>query len=431
MRTLKILILTLCVSAISFAQQTPGDKQTQAITIEGATAHLGNGDVIENALIMFENGTLTFVGSANSKIARKGTIIDAKGKHVYPGFIAPNATLGLVEVDAVRASDDEDEVGAMNPHIRSLIAYNTESKVVESMRPNGVLMAQITPRGGRISGTSSVVQLDAWNWEDAAIKADDAIHLNWPSNYSRGRWWLGEPNVLKENKNYAKEIEELTNYFAQSKAYNANKTTPKDLPFEALNGLMDGSKRLFVHVDYEKGITDAINFAKAENIKHLVIVGGYEANNVADLLKQNNVPVLLQRTHSRPKGDDHDYDLPYKLATQLVNSGILVGLENAGDMERMNTRNLPFLAGTTVAHGLTKAQALSLITLNTAKIMGVDDIVGSLEVGKDATLFISQGDALDMRTNKLDQAFIQGRNISLETHQTELYKRYSEKYKNK
>ena len=431
MRTLKILILTLCVSVISFAQQTPGDKQTTAITIEGATAHLGNGDVIENALIMFENGTLTFVGSANTKIARKGTIIDAKGKHVYPGFIAPNSTLGLVEVDAVRATNDDDEVGAMNPHIRSLIAYNTESKVVESMRPNGVLMAQITPRGGRISGTSSVVQLDAWNWEDAAIKTDDGIHLNWPSTYSRGRWWLGEPNVLKENKNYAKEIEELTNYFAQSKAYNANKTTPKDLPFEALEGLMDGSKKLFVHVDNEKGITDAINFAKAENIKHLVIVGGYEANNVVDLLKENNIPVLLQRIHSRPNGDDHDYDLPYKLATQLVKAGILVGLENAGDMERMNTRNLPFLAGTTVAYGLSKAQALSLITLNTAKILGVDDKVGSLEVGKDATLFISQGDALDMRTNKLDQAFIQGRNISLETHQTELYKRYSKKYNNK
>ncbi|MEM5540818.1 amidohydrolase family protein [Olleya sp. AS48] len=429
MRKFKILILTLCVSVISFAQQTPGDKQTTAITIEGATAHLGNGDVIENALIMFENGTITFVGSANTKIARKGTIIDAKGKHVYPGFIAPNSTLGLVEVDAVRATNDDDEVGAMNPHIRSLIAYNTESKVVESMRPNGVLMAQITPRGGRISGTSSVVQLDAWNWEDAAIKTDDGIHLNWPSTYSRGRWWLGEPNVLKENKNYAKEIEELTNYFAQSKAYNANKTSPKDLPFEALEGLMDGSKKLFVHVDNEKGITDAINFAKAENIKHLVIVGGYEANNVVDLLKQNNIPVLVQRTHSRPNGDDHDYDLPYKLASQLVNAGILVGLENAGDMERMNTRNLPFLAGTTVAYGLSKAQALSLITLNTAKILGVDDKVGSLEVGKDATLFISQGDALDMRTNKLDQAFIQGRNISLETHQTELYKRYSEKYK--
>ncbi len=430
MRKLKILILTLFVSAFSFAQQTPGDKQTKAITIEGATAHLGNGEVIENALIMFENGKLTFVGSANTKIARSGTIIDGKGKHVYPGFIAPNSTLGLVEVDAVRATNDDDEVGAMNPHVRSIIAYNTESKIVESMRPNGVLMAQITPRGGRISGTSSVVQLDAWNWEDAVIKEDDAVHLNWPSNYSRGRWWLGEPNVLKENKNYTKEVEELNNYFAQSKAYNANKTTPKDLPFEALEGVTNGTKKLYVHVDYEKGITDAINFAKAQNITQLVIVGGYEAINVVDLLKQNNIPVLLQRTHSRPKGDDHDYDLPYKLATQLVNAGVLVGLENSGDMERMNTRNLPFLAGTTVAYGLTKAQALSLITLNTAKILGVDDKVGSLEVGKDATLFICEGDALDMRTNKLDKAFIQGRDVSLETHQTELYKRYSEKYKN-
>lgn len=429
MRKLNILILALLISVISFAQQTPGDKQSQAITIEGATAHIGNGKVIENSLIIFENGKLTFVGSANTKIARKGNVITASGKHVYPGFIAPNSTLGLVEVDAVRASDDEDEVGAMNPHIRSLIAYNTESKIVESMRPNGVLMAQITPRGGRISGTSSVVQLDAWNWEDAVIKEDDAIHLNWPRNYSRGRWWLGEPNVLKENKNYSKEVEELSNYFAQSKAYNANKTSPKDLPFEALHGLIDGSKKLFVHVDYEKGITDAVNFAKTQNVKYLVIVGGYEANNVSDLLIQHNIPVLLQRVHSRPKGDDHDYDLPYKLATQLVNSGVLVGLENAGDMERMNTRNLPFLAGTTVAHGLTKAQALSLITLNTAKILGVDDSVGSLEVGKDATLFISEGDALDMRTNKLDKAFIQGRDVSLETHQTELYKRYSNKYK--
>ncbi|RAJ13213.1 amidohydrolase family protein [Olleya aquimaris] len=429
MKKLYILLLALCFANFSYAQQTPADKQSQAISIEGATAHLGNGEVIENALIMFENGKLTFVGSANAKIARKGTVIDAKGKHVYPGFIAPNSTLGLVEVDAVRASDDDDEVGTMNPHVRSIIAYNTESKVVESMRPNGVLMAQITPRGGRISGTSSIVQLDAWNWEDAVIKQDDGIHLNWPRTYSRGRWWLGEPNVLKENKDYAKEVEELNHFFAQSKAYLASNKSPKNLPFEALQGLTEGSKKLFIHVDNEKGITDAINFANTQNIKNIVIVGGYEANNVSDLLKQHNIPVLLQRVHSRPNGDDHDYDLPYKLATQLVNSGVLVGLENAGDMERMNTRNLPFLAGTTVAYGLSKEQALSLITLNTAKILGIDNTVGSLEVGKDATLFISEGDALDMRTNKLSKAYIQGRDISLETHQTELYKRYSAKYK--
>ncbi|MDA0177129.1 hypothetical protein C7H62_0241 [Mesoflavibacter sp. HG96] len=430
MKKLNILLLTLLVSFSGLAQQTPAPKQSNAYSIEGATLHMGNGNVIKNALIMFDNGKITFVGSAMMKIARQGEIIDAKGKHVYPGFIAPNSTLGLVEVDAVRASDDEDEIGAMNPHVRSIIAYNTESKVVESMRPNGILMAQITPRGGRISGTSSIVQLDAWNWEDAIIKEDDGIHLNWPSAYSRGRWWLGEPRILKENKNYSKEVEELVQFFSQNNAYQTSDKNPKNLPFEALNGLTDGSKTLYVHVDKEKGITDAIIFAKAQNIKNMVIVGGYEANKVTDLLKENNIPVLLQRVHSLPNNTDDDYDLPFKLATELVNAGVLVGLENAGDMERMNTRNLPFLAGTTVAYGLTKEQALSLITFNTAKILGVDDTVGSLEVGKDATLFISEGDALDMRTNKLTKAFIQGRDISLETHQTELAKRYSEKYKN-
>ena len=431
MKTLnyKILAFTLLLSAIVIAQQTPVSKQANAISIEGAIAHLGNGQVIENSLIMFNDGKITFVGSATMKIARQGKVTQAQGKHIYPGFIAPNSTLGLVEVDAVRASNDADEVGAMNPHIRSLIAYNTESKVVESMRPNGVLMGQITPRGGRISGTSSVVQFDAWNWEDAVIKENDGIHMNWPNPFSRGKSWLGEPKMLKENKNYNKQVGEITSYFAESKAYQASAKSPRHLPFEALQGLIDGSKKLYIHVNGERGITDAINFTKANNIKHLVIVGGYEAINVSSLLKLNNIPVLLQRVHSKPKNDDDDYDLPFKLANELVEAGVLVGLENAGQMERMNARNLPFLAGTCAAYGLDKEQALSLITLNTAKILGIDDKVGSLEVGKDATLFISEGDALDMRTNKLEKAYIQGRDISLESHQTELYKRYSKKYK--
>jgi len=215
----------------------------------------------------------------------------------------------------------------------------------------------------------------------------------------------------------------------ESKAYNATNNTTKNLPFEALQRLLDGTSKLYIHVEDEKGIIDAITFAKAENVKQIVIVGGLEATETIDLLKKHNIPVLVQRVHSRPHNDDDDYDQAYKLATTLTNAGVLVGLENAGDMERMNTRNLPFLAGTCVAHGLTKAQALSLITLNTAKILGVDNKVGSLEVGKDATFFISEGDALDMRTNKISKAYIQGRDVSLETHQTKLYKRYSEKYK--
>ncbi len=423
------LCLTVLFSNLSYAQQTPAPKQSQAISIVGATAHIGNGQVIENAIVVFENGKILRVGAAGTT-QTAGKVIDAKGKHIYPGFISPNSTLGLVEVDAVRATRDQNETGSFNPHIRSLIAYNAESKVVESCRPNGILTAQITPRGGRVSGTSSIVQLDAWNWEDAAIKVDDGIHLNWPNNFSRGRWWLGEPRGLTPNKDYAKQVQEIQNGFNEASSYLKGSNSPKHLPFEAMENLINGSQTLFVHVETEKGILDAIDFAKENKLK-LVIVGGYHAHKVASTLSQNNVPVLLHRTHSVPEMDDEDYDLSYKKAKILTDAGVLVGLENSGQMERMNTRNLPFLAGTVAAHGLDKEKALQLITSNTAKILGIDDRLGTLEAGKDATLFISEGDALDMRGNILTHAFIQGRMLNLETHQTELWKRYMGKYNGK
>lgn len=426
-----LYILTFLLSTtMCLAQQTPANAQLKDIAIVGATAHIGNGSVIKNSVIVFSKGKIITIGDVETTpLTRQAmTIIDAKGKHVYPGFIAPNSTLGLIEVDAVKASNDISEMGAYNPHIRSIIAYNTESKVVESMRPNGVLLGQIVPRGGRITGTSSIVQFDAWNWEDAAIKTDDGIHINWPNSFSRGRWWLGEDNALKPNENYEKQVKDLTNFFNEAKNYANTKAAQKHLPFEALQGLFNNSKRLYINANDQKSITDAVNFAKTQGIKHITIVGAYEANKITSFLKQNNVSVLLRRVHTRPNNEDDDYDLPYKLAKPLVDAGVLVALEPSGQMERMNTRNLPFYAGTTVAHGLSKAQALQLITNNAAKILGIDNAYGTLQVGKSATLFISEGDALDMRTNQLTHAFIDGRQISLETHQTKLWKRYAKKY---
>lgn len=424
-------LLFFFVVANSTAQQTPADKQTTAISIEGATAHLGNGQVIENSLIMFNDGKITFVGSAMTKIARQGTIINAKGKHVYPGFIAANASLGLVEIDAVKASVDLDEVGTNNPHIRSLIAYNAESRVVESMRPNGVLMAQVTPRGGLISGTSSIVQLDAWNWEDAAIKVDDGIHMNWPGGFTRGRWWLGEDPALKADPKYADNVQEIKTYFENAKNYLSSKKDKKHIPYEATKGLFDGTQRMFVHTSGQREITDAVTVLKDLGIKNIVIVHGESAESVADLLVKHNVPVIIDRPHRNPNSEDDAYDYTYTLAKVLMDKGVVVSLGMEGQMERMNTRNLPFYAGTIAAHGLDKEKALMLLTSNTAKILGIDDMVGTLEVGKDATLFISEGDALDMRGNQLTKAYIQGRDISLETHQTKLWKRYSNKYKSK
>ncbi len=422
-----IYFVFLTTSAGLIAQQTPGKKQTETISITNAFVHIGNGSVIENCTLVFENGKITEIGQ---NVTPKGKTINATGKHVYPGLIAPSKELGLIEVNAVRASDDKDEIGDFIPHVRSLIAYNTESKVVESMRPNGVLLGQITPKGGRISGTSSIVQFDAWNWEDAAIKVDDGIHLNWPSKYRKGKWWMGEPKGFIPNKKYQQQLDEVIHFLENAKAYGKSAAEEENLAFSAMQGVFKGTQKLYVYANGEREIIDAISSLKASNITNLVLVGGYEAYKTIQLLKTQNIPVLVQFTHSLPTKDDEDYDLPYKLPKLLVDAGLLVGIQN-GSASNFQTRNLPFYAGQVVGQGLAKEKALQLITGNTAKILGIDDMYGTLAVGKSATLFISEGDALDMRTNQLTHAFIDGRTVSLETHQTELWKRYMSKYNGK
>jgi imidazolonepropionase-like amidohydrolase len=424
------IVLTILWGVFGLAQQTPAPAQTEAISLQGATAHLGNGEVIENALLMFAEGKLTFVGSANAKIARQGKTIDVSGKHIYPGLIAPAKSLGLIEINAVRASNDQDDIGEFIPHVRSLIAYNAESQVVESMRPNGILIGQTTPQGGTISGTSSIVQFDAWNWEDAVIKVDDGIHLHWPNSFRQGRWWLGEPRGFQPNKEYQKNASEVKTFIANAKAYSLGGAKDVNQVFAAMDGVFNGTQRLYVYANSERDIIDAITMTKEAGAKHVVLIGGYQADKVTDLLKKHNVPVLVRQTHTLPEMEDDVYDLPYKLPKLLADAGVLVALQNA-DASNFQTRNLPFYAGQLVGQGMGKEDALKLITGNTAKILGIDDAYGTLEVGKSATLFISEGDALDMRGNQLIHAFIDGREISLETHQTKLWKRYSKKFEGK
>lgn len=426
-KTIGLIAIAIFTAVTSAAQQTPAPAQTETMVIEGATAHLGNGEVIENSLIIFEDGKLTFVGPATTKIARTGTQIKGKGKHVYPGLIAPSTSLGLVEINAVRATDDQDELGEMIPHVRSLIAYNAESKVVESMRPNGVLLGQITPMGGRISGTSSIVQFDAWNWEDAAVKVDDGIHLRWPNTFRQGKWWEGEERGYKPNEKYQEQVTEVEVFLKNAKVYGDGTGEDINPAFAAMQGSLEGSQKLYLYADGEKEIIDAITLAKKSGVKNVVLVGGYHAYKITDFLKENEVPVLVQFTHNLPVFEDEDYDLPYKLPKLLVDAGLLVGLQN-GEASNFQTRNLAFYAGQLVGQGMEKEKALQLITGNNAKILGIDENYGTLAEGKSATLFISEGDALDMRSNQLTHAFIDGREISLETHQTELWKKYSGKY---
>jgi imidazolonepropionase-like amidohydrolase len=426
------LSLLLCFySGKTYSQINPAKVNTKKILLINGTAHIGNGKIIKRAAIGIENDKIILVKDALAYTYSNSdydTIIDIKDKHVYPAFIAPNTTLGLTEIEAVRSSVDEREVGTFNPHVRSIIAYNTDSKVTPTVRTNGVLVGQITPRGGIISGTSSVVQFDAWNWEDAVYKMDDGVHMNWPNAIQKSGWWA-EPGPAKKSDKYAEGIEKIENFFDLAVAYNSQKKiTEVDLKLKAMKKVLDGESTLYIHASLYREINDLVNFKKTYNIAKVVIVGGYDAHLHAKKLATNGIGVILSRIHSLPERPEDDVYLPYKLPKILSDAKVTFCFQNAGDMEQMGTRNLPFYAGTAVAYGLDYEKAVQSLTLNTAKLLGVDDKIGSLEEGKDATLFVSEGDALDMRTNDVIIALIQGRSILLDNHQIRNYEKYKEKF---
>ena len=423
-----ILIFTLSILFLGtlIGQQTPAPAQSQPVLITGATAHLGNGEVIENSVIGFEAGKLTVVGKAgvqtdNSKNWKK---IDATGKHIYPGLIAPNSQIGLVEIGAVRATRDADEVGNINPNLRAIIAYNTDSKVTPTVRSNGILIAQVVPTGGSISGTSSVVELDAWNWEDAAYKLDDGVHLNWPAMMRWTGWREGNPRRIK-NKKYQEQVGEVKQFLAEARAYcQQSSTDDTNLKLAAMCGLFNQTSKLFIHVDDAEGITTVIPLKKEYGID-IVIVGGRDSYRAAELLAKHKIPVILSQTQSLPYHHDDDIDQPFKTPKMLHDAGVLFAIGGEGYWQQ---RNLPFQAGQSVGFGLPMEVAIQAMTQNTATILGIDKTVGTLEKGKDATLIISTGDVMDMRTSNIEQAFIRGKDISLDNKQKALYRKFREKY---
>ena len=423
--TLISLFLSFFASAVA---QTPAPDQNKRILLYGGIAHIGNGEVIENSLIILEDGKiLTIEDASNIRIdISDAEYYDVIGKHVYPGFILPNTTLGLADIDAVRATRDFDEVGEFNPHIRSIIAYNTDSPVVPTVRTNGVLVGQITPRGGVISGTSSLVEFDAWNYEDALYKEDDAIHINWPESRFSFEEHDHEEN---DDDGYEKKRSDIIEFFSRAKSYVKSSNKKRDLKLEAMRGVFVGTKQLFIHVRTVKEIKAAVLFAKNLNLESFVLVGANDAWRVADFLAENEVPVVLNRLHRLPMRKNEDLDVAYKSTKILLDAGVLFCLDYEGDMERMGARNLPFTAGTSVAYGLSREEALMSITLNAAKILKVDSSLGSLEQGKDATLIVSEGDALDVMSNNVSLAFIRGKKLDLSNHQIDLFEKYKKRHK--
>ncbi len=406
----------------------PAAKQKGVTAITHTTVHIGNGTTLTDATVSFENGKITGVG--NVAVPAGATVIDGTGKHVYPGLILPTSDLGLREISSgVRGSNDYDEIGENNANIRSIVAYNTDSKIIGVLRENGILLAGVAPKGELIEGQASVVQLDAWNYEDAAYKMDNGLYINMPSLMARrgGRMAFMRPGPGGDPVKAAMEkIETIKTFFTDAKAYYQEKThAANNLKLEAVRGLFEGKQKLFVRANEVKQILLAMDLAKSFGFK-LVIVGGTEAYQIADLLAEHNVPVILDRQHSLPSMEDDDVDQPYKTPAALQKAGVLFCLNDTHDQSRF--RNLAFNAGTAATYGLTKEQALSAVTLNAAKILGIEDKTGTIETGKDANILIVNGDLLDMKSSVIGQAFIQGRNVSLDNKGKQLYERYKHKY---
>lgn len=396
------------------------NSQTIPVIVNGATIHTGTGQVIENGVVVIANGKILEAGPAQKALYKNARVIDARGKHLYPGLICMNSVAGLNEIDAVRATRDFTETGSINPNVRSVIAYNTDSKILPTLLFNGITQLQVVPQGGLISGTSSLMKSSGWNWEDALHYEDEGVHVNWPE---RNRFVRDE----KQQERIDKMIKDLERFFEEAYRYCKLEVIEKtNIRFEAMRHVFTGQKRLYVHVNTAKGIATAVNFFKhTYAAAKIVLVGAEDSWQLTTLIKQYNIPVVLSVVHALPQRSHEDIDQPYKTAAMLNKEGILVAIGLRGSWE---SRNLAFNAGTAAAYGLGKEQALACITLNPARIMGCDSLTGSIEVGKEATIILSTGDVLDMRSNSIELCFLQGTELELNNQQRELYLKYLKKY---
>jgi len=399
---------------------------SQNILIKNATIHNGKGEQPYVANVWIKNHIIYQI-TKNLPTEKMDTIIDATNYHLYPALISCNNILGLQEAEAIRPTSDFADIGEFNPHLRTLTSFNTDSKILPTVFSNGVLYTQCTPRGGHIAGTSAVVKTKAWNWEDAVV-IEDGIHIYFPSVYIQRGWWA-EPEKSDKNTQFNQQRAALKEFLLNSKSYffsnDPNEFNPR---YEAMKPIWKGQKNAYIHCSKAKDILNAVQFAQELQIPKVVLVGCEEIYKVLDLVKKYNYPVILSRTNSLPSTSDDKIKINFELPVLLDRENILYTISMEGDMEAMQSRNLPFVAGMSIPYGLSPEKALQSITLNAAKILGIDKQLGSIEEGKLASMILSKGNILDPITHSIQILFLEGNMYSDKNFQTELYQKYLQKY---
>lgn len=423
--------------AAQASDNVPAAPQKQALLFKGATVHTVSGENVPNASLLVQGGRIMALAATDAAMTLPADIkvVDVKGKHIYPGIIAANTVMGLAEVQSVRATLDYAEAGAINPNARAIVAVNPDSELIPAARANGVLATLTIPfsPAGLISGTSSLIQLDGWTWEEMTVQSDLGLHIAVPAMRFNPELFPPpfDSRLEEMRKSSALRVKMLEDAFETALAYRdarAQKDGSKiDVRWEAMLPFLAGQRAVFFHAQDAAQIRFAVDFAQRFKLK-AVIVGGMDAAMMADVLKQNEIPVIVTGIHKLPVRRGADYDDGYTLAARLAAAGVKFCIARAGtDDDAPNERNLPYEAAVAVSFGLAPDQALKAITLYPAQILGVADRLGSIEVGKFANFFVSNGDPLET-TTKVEQVYIQGRTVDTSTKQTRLTEKYQQKY---
>jgi imidazolonepropionase-like amidohydrolase len=420
-----------CLSAAQAGPEIPGAPQSKPIALVGGTVHPVSGPEIAGGTVLFDKGRLTAIGK-DVVIPADAERIDIAGQHVYPGLFDAHTQLGLVEIASVRGSVDVAETGSINPNSIARQAFNPDSELIPVTRSAGVLTVLTAPSGKLLAGTSSVMQLDGWTIDDMTLRPAAGIEVIWPRTFQAYTWRLDEHEDSVQDAD--KTLRQLRTALDDARAYLTAKTAraqrgsrppDHDTRWEALIPVFERKLPLIVHADETRQITGAIALAAEQNMK-LIIFGGYDAPECAELLKKYDVPVIVNGVTRLPQRRSDAYDTAFTVPARLQAAGVRYCIAGAGRMG--NIRNLPYQAGMAAAHGLPPDEALKAITLYPAEILGVAQRIGSLEAGKDATLIVTSGDPLETPT-QVTRAFLQGRAVDLSNRQKRLWEKYQEKYR--
>ncbi len=431
------LRLLLVVGAMASAPLNAG---AESFLLAGATVHTISGDTLVPGQVLVRDGKIAAVGKTVP--ADGAASIDLAGQHLYPGLIALNTVLGLTEISGVRSTQDTTEVGDdFTPDVESWIAVNPDSELIPVTRANGITCFEPVPQGHIISGQSALVATAGWTTEQMTIRKPIALHLFWPDmqldttpkEKARDKAkWKSLDEQAKERRARLRAIED---FFEEAKAYAKAKDAaakgqapaPEQIPaWESMQPFVAGKLPIMIHADEIRQIRAAIQWADT-NRHSIILAGGRDAWMAADLLAAKQVPVVYGHTFTQPPRDTASYDVQFRAPELLHRAGVQVTFSLGSDsFNAALIQNLPYSAAQAVAFGLPETEALKGLTLYPARLAGVADRLGSIEPGKDATLFAADGDILDIRAH-VKRMWIAGKEVSLESRHTRLY----EKYKNR